>query len=346
LGNEEKREFDRWVDRIASGEAVHEVGQYRRGLPMASEWIEDFGDLSRATLKVQEGCNLRCSFCTIWKARGPSRSREPRDVVDQAIRLAHAGYEEIVLAGVHLGHYGRDLGTSTSLLELLEMLLELVDERVRFRLSSIDPGEVDLELVRALADHPRLCRYLHLPLQAGSDSVLSRMRRNYTVNEYAELVENIASIDPHFGLGVDVITGFPGETEEEFAETLELLERLPVSFYHVFRYSDREGTPAARMAKKVPGDVSARRSETLRSLGRRKKRAFVERHVGAVIEGVVESARDQEGRSQIMADDYATIFAEAAPSLHRRRVRVDVQRVDEKARLFGTVVGPVEGARG
>ncbi len=342
LGNEEKRALDLYVERIADGESVHDVGRYQRGQVMGPEWIDHFGELSRATLKVQEGCDLRCTFCAIWKARGPSRSRRPGAVVEQAIHLANAGYEEIVLAGVHLGHYGRDLGSESGLTELLDSLLELVDPRVRFRLSSIDPGEVELSLVEKLVIEPRLCRYLHLPLQSGSEGVLQRMRRNYSAADYENLLRRIEEIDPHFGIGADIITGFPGETDAEFEETHGLLERLPVSFFHVFRYSDREGTPAQRMQRKVSGHVSAQRSELLRQLGREKKRAFTARHVGRTVEGVVESTLDSSGRNEIMLDDYATVFAEVSPLLHRRRVRVAVARLDERHRLHGTVLGPVE----
>jgi threonylcarbamoyladenosine tRNA methylthiotransferase MtaB len=342
LGNEEKRSLESYVERIAGGEAVAEVGRYRRGIAMASEWISDFGEMSRATIKVQEGCDLRCSFCTIWTARGPSRSRDPREMVEQAQRLAEAGYEEIVLAGVHLGHYGLDLERPTDLGQLLEMLLELVDERVRFRLSSIDPGEVDLDLVRLLVNDPRLCRYLHLPLQSGSETVLGRMRRAYTAKSYRDLVVEIAKIDPRFGLGVDVIVGFPGETDEEFDETYDLLADLPVSFYHVFRYSDRDGTPAARMGDKVPGNVSADRSERLRGLGREKKRAFISRHVGREVEGVVESGDSHTGLSEAMLDDYATVHVPGVADLHRKRIRIQVERIDDRNRLYGNAVGTSE----
>lgn len=345
LGNEEKRQLDTYLPRIADGERVQEAAPFRRGMAMAQEWIDDFGELSRATLKVQEGCDLRCSFCAIWKARGPSRSRQPREVVEQAQRLAAAGYEEIVLAGVHLGHYGHDLESASSLEDLLDMLLELVDERVRFRLSSIDPGEVGPTLVAKLVEEPRLCRYLHLPLQSGSETVLARMRRNYRAADYARLVESIAGLDPHFGFGVDLITGFPGETDAEFQETLTLMEQLPVSFYHVFRYSDREGTGAARMGDKVPGAVSARRSELLRALGREKKRAFLAHHVGREAEGVVESTLTGAGRSEIMLDDFATVLAVAEAGQHRRRVRIRVEELDDRNRLFGTVLGSVELVR-
>jgi len=344
LGNEEKRNLDAYLERIVAGEAVQEAAPYRRGAKMASEWIDDFGAFSRATLKVQEGCDLRCSFCTIWKARGPSRSRVAREVVQQAQRLALAGYEEIVLAGVHLGHYGRDLQPATSLSELLDMLLELVHEGVRFRLSSIDPGEVDLPLARRLIEEPRLCRYLHLPLQSGSDSVLSRMRRNYQVQEYAGLVRDISAIDPGFGFGVDLITGFPGESDEEFSDTLDLMRRLPVSFYHVFRYSEREGSAAERLPGKVPGSVAARRSELLRALGREKKRDFLARHAGSIYDGVVESTAGSGGEREIMLDDYATLLAPVDASLERRRVRVRADNVDVRGLLHGTLLHAAEGS--
>lgn len=339
LGNEEKRRLDEVIPRMLAGEVVAEVGRYRRGQEMAAEWIDHFGDYSRATLKVQEGCDLRCTFCAIWKARGPSRSRLPRAVVAQAQRLAASGYEEIVLAGVHLGHYGRDLTVPTDLCDLLDMLLELVDERVRFRLSSIDPGEVSPELVAKLVGEPRLCRYLHLPLQSGSDAVLTRMRRAYTAATYRNLVEDVVALDAGFGIGADVIVGFPGETEAEFEETVALLETLAVSFYHVFRYSDRQGTPAERMSAKVPGNVAATRSERIRELGRIKRESFLARQVGRVHEGIVESIDEPSGLAEIMLDTYATIWAPAGPESSRRRVAVRATLVDELGRLRGQLVG-------
>jgi threonylcarbamoyladenosine tRNA methylthiotransferase MtaB len=336
LGNEEKRQLEVYLPRLLENQPVREVGRYRRGQAMAEEWIDAFNGLSRAVLKVQEGCNLRCTFCAIWKARGPSRSRAPRDVVEQARHLAARGFEEVVLAGVHLGHYGRDLSTPASLNDLLDMLLEVVDERVRFRLSSIDPGEVDVALAHRLAREPRLCRYLHLPLQSGSDTVLRAMRRAYNRGYYERLIEQIHAVDPGFGLGSDVIVGFPGETDEDFAATYDLMERLPVSFYHVFPYSDRPGTSAAALENKVPGPVVAARSARLRKLGARKRQDFLRRQVGLRLEGVVESTREGSAR-EIMLDNYATVWAAADPSLEGRRVSVHVQALDPSGRLRGVV---------
>ncbi len=345
LGNEEKRALPDHLPRVVAGEDVVEVGRYRRGQSMAAEWIDSFGDYSRATIKVQEGCDMRCTFCAIWRARGPSRSRPPRDVVEQARKLAAHGYEEIVLAGVHVGHYGRDLEHATDLVDLLHMLLEVLPETVRIRLSSIDPGEVDLRLARALVDEPRLCRYLHLPLQSGADTVLRRMRRAYSAGYYERLVRDVAALDPDFGFGADVIVGFPGETEAEFEATRSLLERLPIHFYHVFPYSDRANTAAERMGDKVPRAVAMERAEILRAQGRAKREDFLHRHVGRRWRGIVEGAGTDDGLSEVMLDDYATVWIVAAPELVRRTVEVHVTALDERGRLRGRRAGHEEAHR-
>ena len=337
LGNEEKRALPEYLERVRS-ERFAAVGRFARGLPMAEEWIDEFGDHARATVKVQEGCNLRCTFCAIWKARGPSRSRPPRHVVEQVQRLAARGYEEVVLAGVHLGHYGRDLTPSSSLHDLLDMLLEVVDPAVRIRLSSIDPSEVDASMVQRLVDDPRLCRYLHLPLQSGSNNTLRAMRRAYGVEYYAALVEQVAQADPLFGVGADIIVGFPGETDDDFEATYDLLRRLPVTFFHVFPYSDRPGTSASLMAGKVPRRVVNERSARLRELGDRKKASFLQAHVGGVFEGVLEQARPG---GQALLDDYAMVACEAPETYIRRRLRIRVERM-ENGTLYGRVLEPAD----
>jgi threonylcarbamoyladenosine tRNA methylthiotransferase MtaB len=349
LGNEEKRRLDEYLTQILEGPGrLTAVGRLSPQLPMAAEWIDDFGGLARPTIKVQEGCNMRCRFCAIWKARGRSRSRPPRDVVEQAKHLADAGFHELVLGGVHLGHYGRDLEPATDLHALLEMLLENTPVSLRFRLSSIDPSEVDRRLVRLLAAEPRLCRYLHLPLQSGSNDILRSMRRAYGVEYYEALVNDIVSLDPAFGLGVDLIVGYPGEGERQFEEGLALLERLPLSFYHVFRYSDRPGTASSQLPDKVPGRVAQERSQRLRELGRRKREQFLGGLVGQRLDGIVESSTDEEGRAEIMADNYASVWASLCASaggsavsdrtvVERSRVRVEV--VEKSAgRLLGEIV--------
>ena len=334
LGNEEKRRLEEYLpDILISEEKVVAVERMRRDIPMGEEWIDQYGGLARPTIKVQEGCNMRCSFCAIWKARGFSRSRPPRLVVEQAVHLANEGFEEIVLGGVHLGHYGRDLETKTDLVELLEMLLENVPARTRIRLSSIDPSELNARLVQLLLREPRLCRYLHLPLQSGSSEILRSMRRAYGAEYYRELVCQIVDADPGFGIGADIIVGFPGESEAHFEDTYRLLEQLPVSFYHVFRYSDRPATEAERMENKVPAKDAQRRSELLRALGRQKRSSFLEQLAGQELRGIVEGALDENGRSEIMLDNYATAWAETPADMEGRSLLFQLGSVDQQGRL-------------
>lgn len=349
LGNEEKKHLEDYLPELLTGERILRAESFPKKMrAREGEWIEDFAGRSRATIKVQEGCNMRCTFCAIWSARGPSRSRPPREIVQQARGLAEAGYEEIVLGGVHLGHYGRDLSPRSDLIELLSMLLELVDERVRFRLSSIDPSEVDTQLVRMLVDEPRLCRYLHLSLQSGSDAVLRRMRRAYSAPYVGGLLAKIARLDPEFGLGADLIVGFPNEDEAAFEETAALLESTPISFYHVFPYSDRPGTAASEMPKVAANGVVARRARILREAGDKKREAFLRRHLGGVYEGVVEgfSPHGVEGHREIMLEDYATVWAKVAESFEKKRVTLRVESMDERGLLRGVVLDGAGFAQG
>lgn len=342
LGNEEKRRIDEYLPRVLAGERLLEAESFAADLGISrDEWVDGLEGRSRGLIKIQEGCNLRCAFCSVWKARGPSRSRPPEDVVRQGRILARAGYEEIVLGGVHLGHYGRDLRPRSSLREVVKSLLEGVDERVRFRLSSLDPSELDSSLARMLLEEPRLCRYLHLPLQSGSDRILERMRRPYRAGEYRELIEGIAAADGDFGFGVDVIVGFPGESEDDFERTRSLLESLPVSFYHVFPYSRREGTEAARMDHPVDGRVAARRAGILREMGRHKRRAFLQRHLGRRFDGVVEGTGKRpsgEDLREVMLDNYVRVWARADRSWEGRRVTVEVTGWLDEDALRGRLV--------
>src|SRR5262249_35348522 len=229
---------------------------------------------TRAFVKVQDGCQHRCSFCIVPFARGGSRSQPLPLVVEQIEALVAAGYGEIVLTGVDLGHYGWDLVPRLSLAALVRRLLDVPGLR-RLRLSSILPAYFTPELVETIAGEPRICRHLHVPLQSGADRVLRAMRRPYSVALYRALVERLAGALPDLGLGTDVIPGFPGETASEFADTEALVEALPFTYLHVFSYSDRPGTEAARLSvPRVPPDEVRRRTTRLRRLGGAKGLAF------------------------------------------------------------------------
>ncbi len=228
------------------------VGSARAQREFRTEAPAHFGR-TRALLKVQDGCDAFCAYCVVPYVRGRSRSLPLEQALGRARRLLDAGFHEIVLTGADLGSYGRDLGEPRLLVRLVEALLRLGDGH-RVRISSIEPNKVDLALVAMVGLEPRLCRHLHLPLQSGSDRVLRAMRRGYARAEYRALLERLSSRGP-MGIGADVVVGFPGEGDAEFEETYRFLEEAPVTFLHVFRYSARPGTMAARWKTPWPGSV-------------------------------------------------------------------------------------------
>jgi len=236
------------------------------------------------TLRVQTGCDERCSYCIIPKTRGAGRSRPLDEVIRQIERAIAAGYKEIAITGVHLGSYGRDLGVGghlkrTSLESLIRVLAEWPDD-VLFRISSLEPMDCTPEIVGVVASSPRLAPHFHLPLQHGSDDVLRAMRRPYTAVDYRSLIDRIARLMPHASIGTDLIVGFPGETEVQFESTRSLVSDLPLSHVHVFPYSDRPGTEASKLRDKVDGVAIRRRGAVLREVGGRLAREFRARQIG------------------------------------------------------------------
>jgi threonylcarbamoyladenosine tRNA methylthiotransferase MtaB len=254
--------------------------------------VTHFSGRSRAFVKIQDGCQHRCAFCIVPYARGGSRSQEPQAVVDQISRLVEAGYGEVVLTGVDMGHYGWDLVPRTNLAALLRKILE-TPGLSRLRLSSILPPYFTDELIEVIAGSDRICPHLHIPLQSGSDRILRRMRRPYNTMIYRSLVEKLSRVIPTLGLGADVIVGFPGETADDFEETRRLIEALPFSYLHVFSYSDRKGTEAVRLPDHLPPRMIAERSKALRRLGQGLNLAFRRRLLGQPQEVLVLQTRDK-----------------------------------------------------
>jgi threonylcarbamoyladenosine tRNA methylthiotransferase MtaB len=250
------------------------------------------GGRTRAIVKVQDGCNANCSFCIIPSVRGRSRSMAPDLVLAEVRSLVERGYKEIILSGIHLGTYGRDLVFPTSLLVLIHRLLDDIPELSRIRLSSIEPLEVTPDIVSLVAEEPRLAHHFHIPLQSGSRRILREMRRPYTPSYYAELVRAIRARIEDAAIGADVMVGFPGETDDEFSETLKLIESSPLTYLHVFPYSSRPGTPAADMPAPVPSHVAQFRAKTLRRLIANKNEAFRSSLIGRELEVLVLNSGD------------------------------------------------------
>jgi threonylcarbamoyladenosine tRNA methylthiotransferase MtaB len=303
---------------------------------------------TRAFVKVQDGCQHRCAFCIVPFARGESRSQAPEALVERVEALVAVGHAEVVLTGVDLGHYGWDLAPRGSLAGLIRRLLA-VRGLLRLRLSSILPAYVTPELMEVLTGEVRVCRHLHIPLQSGADRVLRAMRRPYTAAMYRALVERLAARLPGVGLGTDLIAGFPGESAAEFAATESLVDALPFSYLHVFPYSDRPGTEAARLpVARVAPDAIRERTARLRALGGRKRRAFQQAHVGRIVDVLVLAERDRQGGTLVgLTDDYLEVAFEGPDALMRGLAQVAVTAAGG-ARARGVLIegGHAAGAAG
>jgi threonylcarbamoyladenosine tRNA methylthiotransferase MtaB len=248
------------------------------------------GDRTRSFLKVQDGCNYFCSFCTIPLARGRSRSDYIANIVQSAHNIAQGGVKEIVLTGVNIGDFRNDRG------ETFYDLVRALDEVPgidRYRISSIEPNLLSNEIIDFVAHSQRFVPHFHMPLQSGSDYLLSKMRRRYRTDLYAERVQRIREQLPEASIGVDVIVGFPGETDEEFAKTYQFLNSLPISYLHVFTYSERDNTPAIRMDGTVPEHKRTERRKELQKLSKQKQQAFYEQFAGDTAEALLEQANKQ-----------------------------------------------------
>jgi threonylcarbamoyladenosine tRNA methylthiotransferase MtaB len=329
LGNLEKPEL---LERLLAAKAAGPP-RVAVGAVGARRWLDagEYGpgvdpDRTRAFLKVQDGCSYACSFCIVPQVRGPNRSLPPEPILAEIRRLAAAEFPEIVLTGIHLGTYGRDLTPRTSLAALCARIAEL-PAAPRVRLSSLDPHEVTPELIRLLRESPRFCRHLHLPLQSGDEAVLRRMRRGHTAAEFAALLERLAAEVPGIAVTADVIVGFPGEDEPAFRRTHDLLAALPIAGLHVFRYSPRPGTSAAGAGAQVPTAAKAARSRALRALAVEKGREFRRRTLGRLLDVVVLHRAGADGLLEGLSDTYLRVWFEGEPALQGRRVSVRAKQV-------------------
>jgi threonylcarbamoyladenosine tRNA methylthiotransferase MtaB len=273
-----------------------------------------FGDRSRAWLRVQEGCHLSCSYCIIPQVRGPGRSVGAENVVSQIRGFVERDIREIGLTGVNTGAWGRDLSPRRELADLLETILE-ADLDVRLRLNSLEPRTVTRRVLALMRDHPAtIVPHVQIPLQAGSDRVLARMARNYRTGFYADKIAEARETVPDICLGADVITGFPGETEAEHAETLRFLEGLPLAYLHVFSYSTRPGTRAAAMPGHVAPERIKERTTRLRALGHAKARAFRETMLGRTLDGLALHAQGPCGATRVLTGNYIEVLVPEARS--------------------------------
>jgi len=290
--------------------------------------VPEFSDRTRASLKIQEGCNNFCTFCIIPWARGLLRSRKPENVVQQAEQLVAAGYKEIVLTGIHTGGYGDDLEDYT--LAKLLWDLDAVDGLKRIRISSIEASQITDEVLEVLNKSSKVVRHLHIPLQAGDDEVLQRMKRKYTVAEFKDKIIQIRKALPDLAITTDVIVGFPGETEEQFLNGYRLMEELAFSEMHVFPYSKRTGTPAAKMDGQVPEDIKNERVQQLIKLSNKLSQQYANHFIGEVLEVIPEKAYNDDENSGLYtgySDNYLHVVFEGDSSLIGQICKIKLEKV-------------------
>ena len=287
-----------------------------------------YGDRTRTFLKVQDGCNYGCAFCTIPLARGKSRSASIAEIVEQAKEIAASEVKEVVLTGVNIGDFGIQDGRRKEKFVDLIKALDEIEGIDRFRISSIEPNLLSNEVIEFVSQSQRFVPHFHVPLQSGSDKILKRMNRRYLSDLYRDRVSNIKRLMPHCCIGVDVITGFPGETEEDFLDTYQFLNELDVSYLHVFTYSERANTQALEMDGIVPVKERQRRSNMLRTLSEKKKRYFYEQHIGNM-QTVLFEDDIENGMMHGFTENYIRIKAKYDPVLINETKKVQMVRVDE-----------------
>lgn len=349
LGAKEKFRILDYIDDLSKSptKGIIHAGEIRE----VNEFVNSFsfGDRTRSFLKVQDGCDYKCSFCTIPQARGRSRSDSVESVVNNARKIAEMGVKEIVLTGVNIG----DFGNGTAVIEgtapkkeamFIDLIRELdeVEGIHRFRISSIEPNLLTDEIIDFVAESKRFAPHFHVPLQSGNDKQLRQMRRRYKRDLYAARVEKIKAVMPHACIGVDVIVGFPGETQEDFLETYRFIQSLDISYLHVFTYSERANTPATEMELPVDMHTRRERNEMLRMLSDKKLRYFYEQYIGQARPVLFEQHKNREWVTGF-TDNYIKIVAKHEAGLLNEIAPVQLVSINEELEVQSKVLAEVLG---
>ena len=293
------------------------------------------GARTRPFIKIQDGCDNFCTYCIVPYTRGPSRSLPTDDVMDEVCLQNKYGAKEIVLTGIHLGRYGLDLNPKTTLLELLTLICK--SSRIpRVRLSSIEPNELTDKLLHFAAKSDRVCRHFHIPLQSGDNTILKKMKRTYDRQSFKNLIENIYCLLPDAAIGVDVMIGFPGETDDAFYNTYDLINTLPVTYLHVFPFSPRPNTPASFFANQVDIDIIKNRRNKMLKLGKDKKTAFYNKMIDKTLEVLVEEQRDNAtGYLKGISSNYVRVMIDGENCLKNKLIKCRIKKILTPNAVYG-----------
>jgi len=297
------------------------------------------GERTRPFLKIQDGCDAFCTYCIVPYARGKSRSMPERDVMDHLRLFKKKGVHEAVLTGIHMGCYGKDLDPENGL--LFDLLYKIDSEKIldRIRLSSIEPHELTDDIIKLVASSETICPHFHIPLQSGDDTVLNRMHRPYTTDLFKNLVLKIKKNLPHAAIGVDVMAGFPGETEQAFDNTCRLIEDLPISYLHVFPFSPRKGTPAATYPNQINPDIIKKRCRIIREIGKTKRSAFYKNAKGKKTDILIETKRNPAtGLLKGISPNYIPVLVQGEDHVMNQIVNISIDRITDDLKVYGSLI--------
>jgi threonylcarbamoyladenosine tRNA methylthiotransferase MtaB len=335
VGQDKKHSIGRMIRTNGNKETetsvdIHKERQFQI-MPIATS-----APRTRPFLKIQDGCDTFCTYCIVPYARGRSRSMPFENVLQSIDMLSRAGYHEVVLTGIHIGAYGQDLSPAVSLSGLMERI-----ERKKFidrvRISSIEPFELTGDIIQRVAESDIFCRHFHVPLQSGDDAILKKMRRPYSARDFNELIKNINCTIPDAAIGVDTLIGFPGENKSAFENTYELIAELPISYLHVFPFSARPGTPAAKFGDQLDPAIIKKRCSRMRQLGHQKRLKFYSRFTGQTLPVLIETKRDgSNGLLKGISSNYLPVFVDGDDDLQNKIVEVKIEKL-EGDRLFGVL---------
>lgn len=334
IGNNDRKNIVNLVEDLESTANINHVTDIMTIHEFEELHIKQYSNRTRAFIKIQEGCNQFCSYCIIPYARGPVRSRPMNEVIDEVKKLAANNFKEIILVGIHVASYGTDL-ENTSLAKLITEV-DKIDGVERIRLSSIEPMTLNQSFIDSIKDSKKLCRHFHISLQSGCDETLRRMNRKYTTAQFKGIVDGLRSVFDDVAITTDIMVGFPAETDEEFEHTVEFIRDVSFADAHVFQYSQRRGTPAAKRPDQISPDVKEKRSKIVIAETKKTRDAFIQRFIGKTMRVLFEQpARD--GLFEGKTDNYITVHAPSDTDLNDRFRNVLLER-NENGIVIGTIV--------